>query len=90
LRLGDEPRSVGAFESAAMKNLATFDTPIEAQLLVSRLAVSGITGRVRDEQVLSANLFASHSFGGVKVEVAEEDYEKARSVLTQYENNGPR
>lgn len=68
-----------------MKNLATFDTPIEAQLLISRLKENGIAGRVRDEQVVSENLFASHSFGGVQVDVASEDLEKARAVLAQYE-----
>jgi hypothetical protein len=73
-----------------MKNLATFETPIEAQLLISRLEGSGITGCVRDEQVVSENLFASHAFGGVKVEVADEDYEKARSVLALYEKDGLR
>lgn len=82
--------SVGVFQAADMKNLATFETPIEAQLLLSRLQAVGITGCMRDEQVVSANLFSSHAFGSVKVDVAEEDYEKARSVLAQGENDGPR
>ncbi|ACB77052.1 putative signal transducing protein [Opitutus terrae] len=64
-----------------MKNLATFETPIEAQVLIDELHDRGIEAIVHDEQRVELNMFSAHTFGRVRVEVADVDYEKARDVM---------
>ncbi len=66
-----------------MVTVATFSKPEEAHLLRMRLEAAGIPAYLRDEnisQVWGGSCF-SPDFGGVKVEIAEEDMEAAREVL---------
>lgn len=64
-----------------MKILATFSKPIEAHLLVARLAGNGIPAFLRDEHMVTLDWLASNAIGGVKVEVGDDDYERAREVI---------
>ena len=64
-----------------MKTVATFSTPSEAYLAVSRLGGSGIEAQLRDETAISFYWLLSDAMGGVKVEVADEDWARAREVL---------
>lgn len=64
-----------------MKNLAMFETPIEAQVLIDELQDHGIAAVVHDEQRVELNMFSAHTFGRVRVEVSDADYEKARDVM---------
>jgi hypothetical protein len=61
-----------------MRTLATFSQADPAHLLRMRLEGSGIAAHVRDENTVT---FASLAVGGVKVDVADEDYEAALAVL---------
>jgi hypothetical protein len=65
----------------AMKNLATFSRPIDAHLLISRLAGNGIAAFIRDEHMVTLDWLASNAIGGVKVDVANEDYESALELI---------
>ncbi len=64
-----------------MKTIATFTSPMDANMLVARLEGSGIAAFTRDENMISLDWLASNAIGGVKVDVAEEDVEKALAVL---------
>ena len=64
-----------------MKTVATFSTPSEAYLAVSRLGGSGIEAQLRDETAIGFYWLLSDAMGGVKVEVADEDWARAREVL---------
>jgi len=64
-----------------MKTLAAFSKPIDAQLLITRLAGSGITAYCRDEYMVTLDWLASNAIGGVKVDVADEDYARAQELL---------
>lgn len=66
-----------------MITIATFDNPIEAQLLITRLRGEGIEAFARDDLTVSMNAFASHAFGGVKVDVADDEAEKAVRAMTR-------
>jgi hypothetical protein len=61
-----------------MKTLVTYGDPMEAQLLRARLEGSGIVAHVFDENTAT---LASYAIGGVRVEVADEDYERAMELL---------
>lgn len=50
-----------------------------------RLEGSGIAAHVRDENMVTLDWLASLAVGGVKVDVADEDYEAALEVLAEDE-----
>lgn len=64
-----------------MKTVASFSMAMDAYLLRSRLEGSGIAAFVRDEHMVTLDWLASNAVGGVKVDVADEDYEKAMEIL---------
>ncbi|MDB6167216.1 MAG: hypothetical protein JWM88_80 [Verrucomicrobia bacterium] len=54
---------------------------MEAHLLRARLEGSGITSYVRDENMIAVDWFYSNAIGGVKIDVADEDYDRALELL---------
>ena len=64
-----------------MKTLATFSAPIEAHMLISRLEGNGIPAFLRDEHMVTLDWLASNAIGGVKVDVADEDYDRALELI---------
>ena len=64
-----------------MKVIATFSTPTEAHVVLSRLESSGIDAAIRDELTVTFDWFYSNAIGGVKIEVVEEDVAAARELL---------
>ena len=66
-----------------MKTLASFSKPQDAHLLVSRLEGSGVSAYVRDEHMVSLDWLASNAVGGVKVDVADEDFPRALEIMNE-------
>ena len=64
-----------------MKTLASFSQPVEAHLLRLRLEAEGITAYLRDENMIALDWLYSNALGGVKVDVADEDYEAALRIF---------
>lgn len=64
-----------------MKTVATFSTPTEAQLVIARLRSAGIETNLRDELTVTTDWALSNAVGGVKIEVADEDWTAARELL---------
>lgn len=64
-----------------MRNVATFSTPDEAHLAVSRLESAGIGAVIPDDLTLAQNYVFAQALGGVRVQVPEEDFEASRAVL---------
>jgi hypothetical protein len=60
-----------------MKTLASFNQPMDAHLLRARLEGSGIAAYLRDENMITLDWLSANAVGGIKVDVADEDYEKA-------------
>jgi hypothetical protein len=60
-----------------MKMLASFSKAEDAHLLRARLEGSGIAAYVRDEHMVTADWLYSNAIGGVKVDVADEDFDTA-------------
>ncbi len=63
-----------------MKTVAVFSQPSGAHLLIARLEANGIRAFARDEHIVSIELGATSAFGGVKVDVEDEDFEQAVGV----------
>lgn len=66
----------------AMITIATFGKPEEAHLLRMRLEDAGIAAYLRDENTIQWE-WGSQAFGGVRVDVADEDEEAAKAVLAE-------
>jgi cell division septation protein DedD len=68
-----------------MRTVAAFNHADQAHFLRSRLEGSGIEAHVRDEHMVSLDWLAALAVGGVKVDVADEDYEAAVALLAEDE-----
>jgi hypothetical protein len=64
-----------------MKTLAAFSKPIDAHMLIAKLEGSGVRAFIRDEHMVTLDWLASNAIGGVKVDVADEDFARAREVM---------
>lgn len=64
-----------------MKTVAAYSKPEEAYLAKARLESDGINASVRDDVTISLYWLFSNAIGGVKVDVEDEDYDRAREVL---------
>ncbi|PTY02670.1 hypothetical protein DB347_23445 [Opitutaceae bacterium EW11] len=72
-----------------MKTVATFSKPFEAHLLIGRLEGSGVHAFARDENFVTLDWLYSNAIGGVKVDVSDEDYERAMDILKEGEESKP-
>jgi len=64
-----------------MPVIATYTKMEDAHLAVSKLEGSGVQAWLRDEATANLYWLYSNAIGGVKVEVADENVERAREVL---------
>jgi hypothetical protein len=65
-----------------MVTIATFTNTPEAHLLRMRLESGGISAYLQDENTIQMDWGLSNAIGGVRVQVADEDLEAARELLT--------
>ena len=54
---------------------------MEAHLAAARLESAGVKTLVRDENMVTNDWLASNALGGVRIDVADEDWGEARAVL---------
>jgi len=66
-----------------MITVITFTVPIEAHLSNEFLKANGITTYLKDELVAQIATNNSIAVGGIKIQVREEDYEQAYSLLIE-------
>ncbi|AFT69142.1 hypothetical protein B5T_00858 [Alloalcanivorax dieselolei B5] len=64
-----------------MITVAAYTDPLQAHLARGRLQAEGIQAEVVHEHHVWANWALSNALGGVKLQVAEADAERARTVL---------
>ncbi len=64
-----------------MKTIASYNNPMDAHLLHARLEGSGIASYLRDENMITLDWLAANAVGGIRVDVADEDYERALQIL---------
>ena len=65
--------------------LASFTTPVEADLVIAVLQAEGIRARISDEATTGWLWHLSGAVGGAKVLIREEDESRAREVLIRLE-----
>jgi hypothetical protein len=64
-----------------MKVVASFSTPAEAHVALTRLNSAGIDAAIRDEFTVTFDWLMSNAIGGVKIEVPDGDASAAREIL---------
>lgn len=64
-----------------MRTIATCFRPEEAHLIRLRLGAIGIPAYLRDETMAQLQPFYSNLLGGVRLEVADEDYDATIAFL---------
>ncbi|MFO1518965.1 MAG: DUF2007 domain-containing protein [bacterium] len=69
--------------SAPFVTIATFSRPFEAYLAKGKLESEGIEVFIADENIVGINWLLSNLVGGVKIQVREEEREKAVEILNQ-------
>lgn len=69
-----------------MKTLQRFSKVIDAQISQSFLLSHGINSQIRDQHIVSINWFYSNVVGGVKLEVKDEEFNRAKILLQQVED----
>ena len=60
------------------------NTSIDAHLLQNYLESEGIDSFIQDEHTVDINPLFSNAIGGVRLQVREEDVEKANKAFTLY------
>jgi hypothetical protein len=61
--------------------IARFPDTAEAELAKERLGLDGIRAFVIDEATVGVMPFMANAIGGIRVQVAPEDAERAREIL---------
>jgi hypothetical protein len=64
---------------------ASFQDPIEAQIVCGLLQSAGIDAMVADFNLISVNWPMAQALGGVKVQVPHADLDEARKLIAAYE-----
>src|ERR1700686_753685 len=67
----------------AGSTVATFTLRHEAELAKLHLGASGVTAWLADEGVVGAHPFLAYAVGGIKLQVAAGDANRARAVLAE-------
>ena len=66
--------------------LKTFDNSIDANMLRCQLELEGIQSYLKDENTITTNPLYNIALGGIKLQVLEQDYTKAKTYLDELEN----
>ena len=63
---------------------ATFYDAITANIMAGKLEAAGIDCSLMDENIVTVNPLYTSAVGGIKLQVREEDLEKAKEILAVY------
>lgn len=66
-----------------MVTIKTFDNPIDAHMLRTKLESEGIPCYLADEHIVGINPMLNLAVGGIKLNVAEEDVAAAISIISE-------
>ncbi|MFZ4778192.1 MAG: DUF2007 domain-containing protein [Terrimicrobiaceae bacterium] len=64
-----------------MLTVATFSKPEEAHMLRLRLEAGGVPAYIQDENMVQTDWLYSNAIGGVRVQIADEDVDRAKEIL---------
>ena len=65
--------------------LRTFSSDISAHLLKTRLESEGVDCFILDENIVRLNSFYDLAVGGIRLQVREEDFQRAKELIEEWE-----
>ena len=65
--------------------LKTFSSDISAHLLKTRLESEGVECFILDENIVRLNPFYDLAVGGIRLQVREEDFQRAKDLMEEWE-----
>ena len=68
---------------SSMITIASFSKPEEAHMLRLRLGAGGVRAFIQDENLVQIDWLYSNAIGGVRVQILEQDIERAREILAE-------
>jgi transposase-like protein len=72
-----------------MVTIATFNEPAKAKYLKERLQGAGLKADIHNEGHLQQVAFMSRPQANVKVQVEDDDFERAQSLMVEWETSDP-
>lgn len=69
--------------NTGMITIARFSKPEDAHLLRMRLEAGDVPAYLQDENIIQMDWLYSNAVGGVRVQIAEEDLERAKEILEE-------
>jgi transposase-like protein len=72
-----------------MVTIATFNEPAKAKRLKERLQQAGLKADIHNEGHLQQVAFMSKPLANVKVQIEDEDFERAQELMTEWESSDP-
>ncbi len=70
-----------------LETIKTFDNPINAHILKTRLESEGIECYLFDENISTLNPLFNISVGGIKLNIKNTDRDKAQAIIQEIEGN---
>ena len=67
----------------AYVTLKRYDTAIEAHIVKNALEGEGVVCQIFDENIVTLHPMLNFAVGGIRLQVFQEDFERARSLLTE-------
>jgi len=64
-----------------MLTVATFSKPEDAHMLRLRLEAGGVPAYIQDENMVQTDWLYSNAIGGVRVQIADDDVDRAKEIL---------
>lgn len=66
--------------------VASFNYAAEIAVLRTKLEFENIRFIIQDENIVSIDPFASIAYGGIKLKIHEEDLERARKIIEDFQS----
>lgn len=67
--------------------IKTFDNPIDAHLLRTRIESEGVNCFLFDENIVGLNPLYNVMVGGIKLKIKEDDVDRVKAILIEIENS---
>jgi len=77
----EEPADAPALPPEPLVTIASFDTPLKANILASRLEADGVECFIADAETIGVHGLLAGAVGGVKIQVRESDGPRAAAIL---------
>jgi hypothetical protein len=77
------------FDQAAMVTIATFHEPAKARELKDRFQKAGIRADIHNEGHLQRVAFMSKPQANVKLQVQDDDFERAQNLMVEWQQSDP-